>query len=266
MHRFVTIFLLLGLAFALPPAGSTEAQPENGTFTEILTRLEFVKIPGGSFMMGDTAHRGYDFEGPIHKVTLKEFYIGRHEVTFDAYDMFAEEAKRPLPDDAGWGRGNRPVINVSWYDAREFAKWLSKKSGKRFRLPSEAEWEYAAKAGTDSPYWWGSKIGTGNANCNGCGSRWDSTMTAPVGSFPPNAYGLYDVLGNVYEWVEDAGHDSYKGAPVDGSAWSDETSQTRIMRSSSYRDEPRDVRTSIRNWAGPERSLQDTGFRLVMEP
>ena len=107
-----------------------------------------------------------------------------------------------MPDDNGWGRGKRPVINVSWQDAVDFATWLSKKNKRTFRLPTEAEWEYAAKAGTSTPYWWGHKLLPGMAVCNACGSDWDGKSTAPVGSTKPNPWGVYDMNGNVWEWVE----------------------------------------------------------------
>jgi len=265
MHRHLYFALVL-ICTIFHPGGATAEDLSGKVFTEPTLHLDFIRIPGGSFTMGDNTHRGYDFEGPLHRVHLKEFFIGRHEVTFSAYDQFARATGRPLPDDAGWGRGSRPVINVSWDDAREFAAWLSQKSNRRFRLPSEAEWEYAARAGSSSDYWWGNAIGRGNANCNGCGSQWDNTMTAPVGSFSANGFGLYDMLGNVYEWVADRGHETYDGAPADGSAWMDGDSTTRMLRSSSFRDLPNDVRTSVRNWAGPQRRQIDCGFRLVMEP
>jgi formylglycine-generating enzyme required for sulfatase activity len=117
---------------------------------------------------------------------------------------------------------DRPVENVSWDDIQEFLKRLNAdNSGKPYRLPTEAEWEYAAPAGPTTPYWWGKEIGQGNANCEGCGSRWDNKETAPVGSFKPNPFGLYDTAGNVWEWVQDCWHDGYQGAPADGSEWRD---------------------------------------------
>jgi len=257
-------FLLLS-ASAVPVMASDTVPPAGAVFTEPTLHLDFIRIPGGRFLMGDSAHRGYDFEKPLHPVTVREFFIARHETTFAAYDAFAKATGRPLPDDAGWGRGSRPVVNVSWDDARAFAAWLSQKSRRTFRLPSEAEWEYAARAGTDSAYWWGNAIGSGNANCASCGSRWDNTSTAPVGAFAPNGFGLYDMLGNVYEWVEDSGHDSYRGAPSDGSAWVNDQATARVLRSSSFRDQPSDLRSSIRNWVAPQRKQNDAGFRLVME-
>ncbi|NJC88027.1 MAG: formylglycine-generating enzyme family protein [Desulfuromonas sp.] len=234
-------------------------------FTELTSGIEFVRIKGGVFDMGDTTHTGYEFERPLHQVNVKEFFMGTYEVTLAQYDKFASETNRPLPDDAGWGRDNRPVINVSWEDATAYAAWLSGKSGRRFRLPTEAEWEYAARAGSNTAYWWGNEVGRGNANCNGCGSRWDNPQTAPVGSFTANRFGLYDMHGNVSEWVADRRHDSYQGAPADGSAWVDGTSADRVQRGGSFRDFPKDIKASTRNWANPSRKQIDCGFRLVME-
>lgn len=260
LHR-TALPLLATLLISLLLAGPTLA----ADFNEPLTGMRFVLIKGGAFDMGDSTHNGYAFERPLHRVNIQEFYIGAYEVTFMQYDRFARDTNRPFPDDAGWGRETRPVINVSWDDAQAFAAWLSSKSGKHFRLPSEAEWEYAARAGTNTAYWWGNKIGTGNANCNGCGSAWDNRMTAPVGSFAANTFGLYDVHGNVYEWVEDLQHDSYDGAPTDGSAWLTGPATARVQRSSTYRDLPADVKTATRNWAAPAKRSIDCGFRLALD-
>jgi formylglycine-generating enzyme required for sulfatase activity len=131
------------------------------------------------------------------------FAMGRYEVTFAEYDKFAQATGREKPSDQGWGRGNRPVINVSWYEATAYAKWLSQQTGQQYRLPTEAEWEYAARAGKTTKYWWGNQIGSNKANCSNssCGDRFK--YTAPVGSFAPNPFKLYDTAGNVWEWVRD---------------------------------------------------------------
>ena len=142
-------------------------------------------------------------------------------------------AKGIVPD-RGWGRGNRPVINVSWKDAQSYVRWLSQRTGHRYSLPSESEWEYVARAGTDTRYSWGDEIGRNRANCDGCGSRWDDEQTAPVGSFSPNAWGVHDMHGNVWEWVEDCWNDSYVGAPSDGSAWESGECGYRVLRGGSW--------------------------------
>jgi len=133
-----------------------------------------IVVPAGSFKMGDVQGGGDKDEVPIHTVTIQTpFAIGRYEVTFDDYDQFAKATNRKLPDDQGWGRGRRAVINVSWEIATVYAKWLSEQTGKRYRLPMEAEWEYAARAGKETAYWWGNDFIKGMANCNGRGSQWD---------------------------------------------------------------------------------------------
>jgi formylglycine-generating enzyme required for sulfatase activity len=153
---------------------------------------EMVLIPAGSFKMGDV-QAGDKYEVPVHTVKIqKTFAIGRYEVTFEEYDQFAKAANRQLHRDQGWGRGRRPVIYVSWQDAVEYTKWLSAQTGKRYRLSTEAEWEYAARGGKETAYWWGKELVQGMANCDGCGSQWDNKQTAPIGSFKSNSFGLYD--------------------------------------------------------------------------
>ena len=181
---------------------------------------EMVVVPAGTFKMGDIQGKGVDSEKPVHTVSIpKAFAIGRYQITFEDYDRFASATSRSLPNDEGWGRGRQPAINVSWEDAVEYAKWLSEQTGKRYRLPTEAEWEYAARAGTETEYWWGNEMKPGMANCDGGDTRWGGKQTSPVGSFPPNPFGLYDTAGNVWEWVQDNWHENYQGAPADGTAW-----------------------------------------------
>ena len=148
-------------------------------------------IPAGKFTMGSNRSTLAQNERPKHKVTLNRFYISRYEVTFQEYDRFAQATGRTLPNDQGWGRGDRPVINVSWDDAVAYAQWLSTNTGYTYRLPTEAEWEYAASSGKNSLYWWGYHIGEDRANCYDCGSQWSGDRTAPVGSFKPNTFGLH---------------------------------------------------------------------------
>ena len=150
---------------------------------------------------------------PVHEVAVPAFAVGVYEVTFDEYDHFARATGRGFPRDRGWGRGSRPVIRVTWHDATAYAEWLSRETGEEYRLPSESEWEYAARAGSTTRYPWGTDMGRNRANCDGCGSRWDDDRTAPVGSFAPNAWGVHDTHGNVDEWVEDCWHRNYVGSP-----------------------------------------------------
>ena len=265
MNRYVLFTLIFCLAATLAHA----EQP--ATYTEPTTGMEFVLIPGGTFLMGDPS--GEDtFAVPAHEVSVESFYIGKYEVTFKEYDQFAKETKRELPDDEGWGRGIRPVINVNWNDAVAFTKWLSKKSGKTFRLPSESEWEYAARGGTTTRYPWGDDFGRSSANCAGCGTPWDGQQTAAVGSFSANPYGLYDMIGNVYEWCLDTQHESYKSHPTDGKArtsggFKDHRGRKfRANRGGSWFQPPVEMTVFRRCWDAEEDKRHELGFRVLMEP
>ena len=165
-----------------------------------------VDIPAGSFRMGCVTRGKCDGdEKPVHEVRVDAFALSKHEVTFAQWDVCTEYGNCSCVSDEGWGRDDRPVVNVSWHDAQTYVVWLSRETGEAYRLPSEAEWEYAARAGTETRYSWGNDLGRGKANCDGCRSRWDDEKTAPVGSFPPNGFGLYDVHGNAYEWPRTVG-------------------------------------------------------------
>ncbi len=173
-----------------------------------------------------------------------------------------------LPDDKGWGRGDQPVINVSFHDAHAYARWLVNKTGKKYRLPTEAEWEFAARASTTTAYWWGDVIGQANAVCNDCGSQWDAQQTAPVGSFKSNPFGVYDTAGNVWEWTQDCWHDDYTGAPTDGSAWlgmngGDCTRQ--VVRGGSWNYNPLLLRSADRFRYNSDLSNFDSGFRVARD-
>ena len=160
-----------------------------------------VKIESGEMRIRRYAATDRRDDGSYRTIRVKGFWIGAYEVTFDEYDRFVADTNRPNPDDEGWGRGRRPVVNVSWNEASEYTKWLSEKLGERYRLPTAEEWEYAARAASKDDYPWGRRVGRNMANCDGCGSRWDDKQTAPVGSFEPNAWGLHDAIGNVCEWT-----------------------------------------------------------------
>ena len=230
---------------------------------------EMVDIPAGKFRMGDIQGVGGKEEQPVHEVHIAQpFAMGRYEITFEEYDQFARATGRNLPQDDGWGRGRQPVIHVSWNDAVAYAGWLSQQTGRHYRLPTEAEWEYAARAGAETAYWWGNEVKQGLANCLGCGSPYDGKRTAPVGSFKPNPFGVYDTTGNVTEWVQDCWHENYKGAPVDGSAWEQKNGSEcgiRALRGGHSRRATISMRSSIRfsNRANAARNL--IGFRLVRE-
>lgn len=241
-----------------PPPVKPERQP---------FEPEMVNIPAGSFTMGckegrDDVEGGCDDdEKPAHKVSISTFQIGKYEVTFDEWDACEQAKACPHADDSGWGRGKRPVINVSWDDiAQKYIPWLNQKTGKSYRLPTEAEWEYAARGGKESAYPWGQSIGKNNANCAGdlCGEKF--VYTSPVGSFSPNPFGLYDMHGNVWEWVSD-----WKGEyaaeqqqdPKGASSGSD-----RVLRGGSWGREPRVVRSAYR-YSTPDGRGISVGFRVA---
>ncbi|MEY4750252.1 MAG: hypothetical protein RIQ60_2466 [Pseudomonadota bacterium] len=199
-----------------------------------------VALPAGSFMMGSPAtepERSND-EGPQHRVQIKAFAVGQYEVTFAQWDAcVAAGGCSRKPEDQGWGRGQRPVINVSWNDAQQYVRWLSARTGKTYRLLSEAEWEYAARAGTTTPFAFGDRINTDQANFDGNGTFNGSAKggyrqkTVPVGSLAANAWQLHDMHGNVWEWVQDCWHLDYNGAPADGAAWASGCSgDHRVLR------------------------------------
>jgi formylglycine-generating enzyme required for sulfatase activity len=157
------------------------------------------------------------------------------------------------------------VMNVSWNDTQTYLRWLSEKTGRRYRLPSEAEWEYAARAGSRTAYWWGNGLGKANANCAGCGSEFDRRETAPVGSFAANALGLYDMLGNVAEWVEDCWNSTYKGAPSDGSAWTRDRCPEHVLRGGSFNNDPRYIRAAARFKYDADVRFSANGFRVARD-
>ena len=210
-----------------PPPGSGGSAGSEVVSLSDDVNLEMVSIPGGTFQMGDLSGEGYGNERPVHTVTVRPFKLGKYEVTVGQWDacLLDGGCNNYLPYDYGYGYagGLRPVIDVSLLDAIGFIDWLNDKTDGNFRLPTEAEWEYAARAGSTTEYSWGDNIGHNQANCGDCGSPWDETIrTAPVGSFPANAWGLHDMHGNVWEWVGDCWHPSYEGAPSDGSFWFDD--------------------------------------------
>ena len=227
---------------------------------------EMVVIPAGSFLMGCVSGRDCDMykrDVPVHRVRIASFELSQYEVTFEEYDAFTDATGRRRTDDEGWGRGRRPVINVSWHDAVAYTQWLSSQTGEHYRLPSEAEWEYAARAGSTTKYSWGNDIGHNRANCGGCGSQRDGRQTAPVGSFSANSWGLHDMHGNVAEWVQDCWNDNYRGAPTDGSAWESGECFLRVLRGGSWLIDPWELRSSnrLRDTNGDRNSYN--GFRVV---
>ena len=242
------VFLLaVGWASSAAVPGAGQARMEAGTvFRDCEGCPEMVVVPAGAYMMGSPEEAN---EMPIHRVTIGEpLAVGKYEVTFAEWDACVADGGcyGHRPDDAGWGRGNRPVMNVDWNQAQTYTMWLSEKTGKVYRLLSEAEWEYVARAGSETAYSWGNEIGRNRANCGGCGSRWDGKQTAPVGSFGANGFGLHDVHGNVWEWVQDCWNGTYAGAPADGSAWEQGDCNARVVRGGSWNIFPWYLRSASR--------------------
>ncbi len=253
---------------ALSPMQEKALKP-HGAFQECAHCPDMVVVPAGKFSMGSPASepgRSAD-EAPQHTVTIaRRFAVDRFEVTFDEWDACAADGgcNGYKPSDEGWGRGRRPVINVSWNDANAYVAWLSKKTGKSYRLLSESEYEYATRAGTQTAYPWGNAVGTNKATCHACGSQWDARQTAPVGSFSANRFGLYDMVGNVREWTEDCYHDSYTGAPADGSAWINGANcYDRVVRGGSWLTAPAFLRSASRYWFTTDYRLRYLGFRVA---
>jgi formylglycine-generating enzyme required for sulfatase activity len=233
---------------------------------------EMIIIPAGEFMMGSpTTERGRynnedDGNGRQHKVTIaRPFAVSKFDVTFADWDACVSVGSCPhegRANDLGWGRGTQPVIFVSWDNALAYVTWLSRMTGKAYRLLTEAEWEYAARAGSSTVYFWGDEIGRGNANCNGCGSEWDNRQASPVGQFKPNAFGLYDMAGNVWQWVQDCYNANYGGAPTDGSAWTAGDCNGRVVRGGSWAYMPRRVRSASRGGNPTGDGTYVLGFRV----
>ena len=231
---------------------------------------EMVVLPSGSYRMGSPASEQgrRENEGPVHEVTIAaSFALGKYEVTYEEWDACVRDGGCPrgdgVADDEGWGRGRRPVMNVSWGNAQRYVRWLSGRTGKAYRLPSESEWEYAARSGTGTAYGWGGEIGVGRANCWGCGSQWDGEQTAPVGSFASNEWGLHDMHGNVLEWVEDCWNGNYAGSPRDGGAWRSGDCFERVLRGGSWDLRPSDLRAANRHRAASVVRNDNGGFRVV---
>ncbi|EGV33453.1 Sulphatase-modifying factor protein [Thiorhodococcus drewsii AZ1] len=223
-----------------------------------------VLVEGGRFKMGNASLAGADFSPP-HEVTVASFLIGLNEVTFQDYARFTRATGRAPPDDYGWGRGSRPVVGVSWNDASEYVAWLSRETGRVYRLPTEAEWEYAARASTNTPFWWGYGIEPGRAVCFDCGSRWDNRSTAPVGSFPANPFGLYDTAGNAMEWVDDCYTPHYRGAPTDGRSWLVPGCAERVARGGAFNKPSSSMRVFVRAHFALGTRLDMLGFRVARD-
>jgi formylglycine-generating enzyme required for sulfatase activity len=251
-------------------AAQERALKAGDSFKECSDCPEMIVAPAGRFLMGSPAGQGFwlDVERPAHEVTIaKPLAVAKFGLTFDEWDACAARGScRSGVSDSGWGRGRHPAINVSFDDAQTYVRWLSSLTGEPYRLLSEPEFEYAARAGTETKYPWSDDIklnGKPMANCDGCGSQWDGKQTAPVGSFPANAFGLYDMIGNVWEWTQDCWNQSYQGAPADGTPWTSGDCSRRVVRGGSWLSDPDDLSSADRSWGVTYMRLHDRGFRVA---
>ncbi len=296
----LVLILAIAAVLALSARGFATDRPER-EFKECPDCPQMVGIPAGSFVMGSPAGEPgrFDGEGPQHAVSLRAFALAKYDVTSDEFLKFLAAtgyqpepcnpllhmtwrspgnglAYAPSPSDTEPPRW--PAVCLDWKDAQAYIAWLNAKAhGERpalagrpgpYRLPSEAEWEYAARGGTTTARWWGDALGVGNANCNGCGSPWDYSTLADVDSFRSNPFGLYGMLGNAWQWTEDCWHPSYVGAPKDGSAWMDKDCVKHVLRGGSWNNLPVFVRSAARSGAGPNGKQEYdysslSGFRIA---
>ena len=261
LRAWTCVFVATYLMVSLGRAEETRLAGE--AFRDCVDCTELIIVPSGDFSMGSNDKPA---EAPPHHVVIaKPFAIGRREITFAEWDRCVGAGGcKYAPIDAGPGRDERPVVNVSWDDAQEFVGWMSKLTGKVYRLPSEAEWEFAARAGTTTPYWWGKGDGRGRAQCYDCGEL-APVKAAPVGSYRPNAFGLYDTAGNAAEWVTDCWNPNFRGAPANGSAWTSGDCSLRVLRGGSFADKASAIRSSARFRYEEDVRYYANGFRTVRE-
>ena len=285
----VVVVLATVLAVGAWAAPDGDASEPERVFRDVLRSgepgPEMVVIPPGRFRMGcdrgdrPRCNRFDRVAQPAREVRFQAaFAMSKYEVTFEDYDRFLKAKGGGRHDEAldmGWGRGRRPVIHVTRAHALGYAAWLSAETGARYRLPSEAEWEYAARAGTATRWPWGDEHVAGRANCGECGSRWDGERTAPAGSFPPNAWGLHDMAGNVYEMLLDCWHRNHKNLPADGTARTEPARESKpdengrcqrhTVRGGAWLAILRSTYSSDRTFAGADQFGAVIGIRLVRE-
>jgi len=257
-----------------PPAETPTAPPSSRDVKRETFEPEMVSIPAGRFTMGcdpkrDDVEGGcYSDEKPAHEVSISAFQMAKTEVTFDQWDACEKATACPHAEDQGWGRGNRPVINVSWDDiTQKYIPWLNKETGKHYRLPTEAEWEYAARGGTDTAYPWGNKASHEFANygkdkcCEGLASGKDEWVYTSIGGFAANPYGLHDMHGNVWEWVSDR-WGGYAAEPQQDSPGANKGTD-RVLRGGSWLNIAQDVRSASRDYSTPDHRFNYVGFRVA---
>ncbi|HUN94688.1 MAG TPA: SUMF1/EgtB/PvdO family nonheme iron enzyme [Bradyrhizobium sp.] len=244
------------------PAPAPVAVPAPTPPPPAVKEPETVMLPGGSFAMGSN---GDGSERPLHQVSVKSFAIGKYPVTVGEWNECAAAKACPF---VAPGKDNLPITNVSWSDAQQYVSWLSTVTRKSYRLPTEAEWEYAARGGTQSKYWWGDKLQPGVANCKDCldAPAAASDQPAEVGSSRPNPFGLFDMGGTVDQWVEDCWHRNYQGAPADGSAWMGGDCLSHVLRSGSWKNDSSYVRPANRDNYDTNVRYPTHGFRVALTP
>jgi formylglycine-generating enzyme required for sulfatase activity len=265
-YRMLLSATILSLAFAQVVHADDKAATVDvsATITQLVENT--VALSAGTFKMGDADVKT---AVPVHDVQMRAFAIGKYLVTRGDFAAFIQDSNYQAGE--GWHKARfrqtdrDPVVNIGWSDAQAFAAWLSKKTNKKFRLPSEAEWEYAARAGTSTRYYWGDATGNNLANCNSCNSRWDGDSTAPVGSFAANPWGLFDMAGNAAEWTLDCYSDNYQQTPVDGSAATNGDCKSRVARGGSWSDPAENMGSAFRDPNLPDYHYMNIGFRLVRE-
>jgi formylglycine-generating enzyme required for sulfatase activity len=299
LHKLCLAVILAALVLTASSLGHTQVWKDR-EFRECPDCPVMVGIPAGTFLMGSPkSEQGrFDSEGPQHVVSIKAFALGKYDITSDQFLTFLKHTGyKPAPCDSvlgmGWhspGRGfasapgyeeppNWPAVCLDWRDADAYIAWLNTKVRQLrpellnakgpYRLPSEAEWEFAARAGTKTARWWGDAIGSNRANCNGCGSKWDNILLAYVDSFAPNPFGLYGMLGNAWQWTADCWHRNYVGAPLDGSAWVEKSCPKHVIRGGSWDNLPVFVRSASRSASTSNGGAFDyssyAGFRIARD-
>lgn len=266
--------LVLSLLLCAGLSAAAQAQPAGSPFRDPLPGgiqgPELVVVPAGRFFLGDRSGRGNHNEHPPQQIEIKQpFAIGRYEISFADWQVYADASGTPMPDNEGWGlSAQRPVINVSWHQARAYGQWLSKVSGQRYRLPSEAEWEYAARAGSQDDYWWGKELDSPEtrprAHCRGCAtSRLIQNKSERIGQFPANAFGLHDSAGNVWEWTASRFASPFDGSELQAAGLLDKS--PRVVRGGAWNSGPSYLRSSQRDMKQPHHKNYALGFRILRE-
>lgn len=244
------------------PTTPLRTTTKGGIFQDCSACPPMVEVPTGSFQMGNRG--GDSTEQPVHEVAFKHrFAIGIREVTYGEWmACVKDQGCKQVPELAS--TTEQPMRNVSWSDAVQYTEWLKKTTQQPYRLPTEAEWEYTARANTSTRYWWGNDPGLAYANCKGCGGEWNRNAPLKAGSYPPNPFGIYDMSGSVWEWVSDCWHSNYNGAPNDGRSWETPGCQQRVLRGGSWRDDPKLVSSFTRFYYDADIRYIANGFRVAL--